>query len=122
MSFVIDSSGWIEFFGGLAKADAFAKYIRNENQILVPALVVFEVYRKIKKTLGEEAALGAITQMQKGQIISLDNDLALFAADVSLRHQLPMADAVIYASALVHQAKLVTSDNDFRGLENVILI
>ncbi len=122
MSLVIDSSGWIEFFGAGPKMQKYSRYILGSEEILVPSLVLFEVYKKIKKTLGEDDALLAVTQMQKGKEVPFDTDLALFAADVSLRHELAMADSIVYATALSCKARLVTSDNDFRHLPGIIFI
>ncbi len=48
--------------------------------------------------------------------------MAVEAADLSLRHDLPMADALIYATARVHSAALVTADTHLRGLEGVEFI
>ena len=41
------------------------------------------------------------------------------AADLTLLHKLAFADAVIYASARVHQAVLATADNHLEGLPGV---
>ncbi len=43
----------------------------------------------------------------------------MWAADVSLEHGLPMADAMVYASAQANRALLVTLDADFKGLPDV---
>lgn len=122
MSIVIDSSGWIEFFGGLSKANQFSKYILGRDALLVPTLVLFEVYKKVKKVIGEEKAIYSVTQMQRGSLIDLDPNLALYAADISLRHNLAMADSIVYSTALFHKAKLITGDNDFKNLPDVVLI
>jgi predicted nucleic acid-binding protein len=42
------------------------------------------------------------------------------AADLSLDHQLAMADAIVYATAILHDATVVTSDSDFESLPGVI--
>ena len=122
MSSLIDSPGWIEFFGAGPKGEAFAKYLLGSGDIIVPTLVLFEVYRKIKKLKGEEDAIFAATQMGRQKMIPLDDEMALYAADLSLKHDLAMADSIVYATALIHQAKLITSDNDFRKLPNVIIL
>ncbi|MBI2336026.1 MAG: type II toxin-antitoxin system VapC family toxin [Deltaproteobacteria bacterium] len=122
MNYVIDSSGWIEFFFGLPKKDKFSHYILGKDPLLTPSLVLFEVYKKIKQNSSESEALLAISQMQKGTTIPFNDDLALLCADLSIKHKLPMADAIVYGTTLAHQAKLVTADNDFRGLKDVILI
>ncbi len=122
MTSLIDSSGWIEFFGAGPKGDAFAKYLLGADEIIVPTLVLFEVYRKIKKLKGEEEAIFAATQMGTQTMVPLDDETALYAADLSLKHDLAMADSIIYATALTHQAKLVTADNDFRQLPDVVIL
>ena len=122
MSLLIDSSGWIEHFINGPKASSYSKFILGKEEIVIPTLVLFEVYRKIKKMSQEEDAIFAVTQMQRCQIVPLDDELALFAADLSLQHKLGMADSIVYATVLSAKARLVTSDNDFRNLPDVILI
>jgi len=41
------------------------------------------------------------------------------ATDLSLRHDLPMANALIYAVALTRSATLVTADTHFPDIEGV---
>ncbi len=40
----------------------------------------------------------------------------------SLQHKLPMADAIILATAKQCNVKLITSDQHFKGMENVHFI
>jgi predicted nucleic acid-binding protein len=54
--------------------------------------------------------------------IPFDSSLAASASKVSLAASLPMADAIIYATAQAHQAELITSDAHFSGLPGVPLI
>ena len=122
--FVIDSSGWLEYFVAGQKTKAYLKYIQSGKPLWTPSLVIYEVYKKIAKVKSETEALLAITQIdgQSEAVISLDEKLALFAADTSLRFSLAMADAIIYATALSQEATLVTRDHHFKGLEQVVLI
>ena len=122
--FVIDSSGWLEYFTGGRHAKTYLKYLQSDKPIWLPALVIYEVYKKIAKEKSETEGLLAITQMegQSKGIISLDERLALFSADVSLKYKLAMADAIIYATALQQEAVLVTGDHHFEKLKDVILM
>jgi predicted nucleic acid-binding protein len=52
----------------------------------------------------------------------LTTTVALTAADLSLEHRLAMADSLIYATAVLHQVEVVTSDPDFLGLPRVIYL
>jgi len=40
-------------------------------------------------------------------------------AELAQAHRLPMADAIIYSVARVHEATLWTQDADLRGLDGV---
>jgi hypothetical protein len=52
----IDSSGWIEFFTAGPFASRYAGYLTSRHEIVTPTIVVYEVYKKIKRERGEEAA------------------------------------------------------------------
>lgn len=47
---------------------------------------------------------------------------AVAAARVSAEHNLPLADAVVYATARAHDADILPSDAHFKDLPHVILI
>ena len=70
---------------------------------MTPSIVVYEVYKRLKKEKGEEVALEAYAQITRTQIIPLDQDSALQAADISLAHSLAMADAIVYSTAKTTQ-------------------
>ncbi|HEY5345123.1 MAG TPA: type II toxin-antitoxin system VapC family toxin [Verrucomicrobiae bacterium] len=116
---VVDSSGWIEFLGGGANAEFFAKAVSDTTHLVVPTISVFEVCRWMRRELGERRALDAMALMQQGSIIELDATLAMSAARLSLELKLPMADSIILATARANNATLWTQDDDFEGLDDV---
>jgi len=116
---LVDSSGWIEFFTGGANAGKYGVYLEQTSQIVTPTMVLYEVYKIVKRERTEEEALLAAAQIQKTRLIPLSESLALAAADVSLEFRLAMADAVVYATARAENAELVTGDKDLRGLPGV---
>ena len=116
---VIDSSGWIEYFTDGPKADAYARYVEAREPILTPTVVVYEVYKKIKRERGEDLALLCLSRLNKTELVGLDQPIALLAADLSLELSLPMADAFVLATARRRSAQLLTSDTDFRGIAGV---
>jgi len=113
---LIDSSAWIEYFREGSRASLIEKDLSPVHDLVVPTLVIFEVYRFLTKKIGMKEALFTITQLQKGQTLHLNEEIALYAAELSLTHQLATADSIVYASALISNAELITLDNDFRGL------
>jgi len=114
---LVDSSGWVEYFADGPLASEFAPYLEDFTEVVTPTIVIFEVYRVIRRQRSEEDALTAVAQMQKTVVVDLDQFLALTAADMSIEHHLAMADAIVYATAQVNGAGMVTADSDFEGLD-----
>ncbi len=54
--------------------------------------------------------------------MDLTETITLAAASYTVERQLPMADAIIYATAQAHRAELITSDSNFSELPGVTLI
>ena len=119
---LVDSSGWLEYLTDDLKAAAFAAYIEDEAPVLVPSIVLYEVSRKLSIAEGRVAAERFESHALRKHVVPLDGDLALTAARVSLEHRLAMADAIIYATAQLFHAVLVTSDTHFQELPGVKLI
>ncbi len=116
---LVDSVGWIEFFTGGRLAGIYEKHLEELPAVVVPTIILYEVYKKIKGERNEESALTAVLLMQGGHTVPLTEELSLLAADVSLKYKLAMADAIVYASALQEKAQLVTSDKDLKDLPHV---
>ena len=116
---VVDFSGWLEFFTDGSLASAYAGHLKNPLEIVTPVIVLYEVYKVIKRERSEEEAFSALMQMEKTHVVPIDDVLALTAADLSLEHGLAMADSIVYATAILHRATLVTSDSDLSELPHV---
>ncbi len=121
MKYLIDSSAWIEFFIDSPAAKQIAKYI-NFKQLIVPSMVLYEVYRQLYKQTNPEQALLLASQLQKAEITPIDSTIAYRAAELSLEYKLGTADAIILATNQIHQTKLITLDNDFRNLPDCIVL
>ena len=119
---VVDSSGWLEFFADGPLAEPYAVHLADLAQVLTPAIVLYEVYRWLKRERGEEEALIAAAQIAKTHVVPVTVTLALTAADLGLEHRLPMADSLVYATAVSMGAELITSDADFASLPGVIYL
>ena len=122
MKALMDSSGWIEFFIGGPRAERYSSYLTPSSQIITPTIVLYEVYKKIKRERGEETAILFAGRLNETQVVPLTESIAFLAADLSLRHSLAMADAIVYATAQDQGAKVVTGDADLKDLPGVIYI
>lgn len=120
--YLVDTCGWIEWLTDSPLAEAYAGYLEAADTLLVPTLVQHELYKWLCRERDVPTALSAIAATQTATVQPLDTSLALQAADVVLEFKLAMADAVIYATARQHGAKLVTSDSHFQNLPDVVFL
>jgi predicted nucleic acid-binding protein len=119
---VVDSSGWLEFFTNGPLANDYAVHLATPDEVLTPTIVVYEIYKTIRRRGSVEEALVAVHLLEQTRIVPVSPMLALAAADFSIQHRLAMADAIVYATARVHFVQLWTSDSDFDGLPEVVYL
>lgn len=125
MNVLVDSYGWIEYFADGKLADKYAKYVEkaNKRRYFTPALVLYEVYKRIKTVKGEKEALKAYAYITAySTIVSVDEKITLDAAEKSIETGLGMADAIVKAVAEHHNAKIITSDKHFKEFDDVTYI
>ena len=116
---VVDSSGWVEYLVGGPNASFFQKPLNDVESLVVPSISIFEVYRYVLRERGREEALAVGASMRQARVLDLDEGLAIEAAELGASLRLPLADSIIYASALSVGATVWTQDVDFEGLEGV---
>lgn len=116
---IVDTSAWLEYFSGNENAKHFATAIENTDQLVVPVICLYEVFKKVLQERDENSALQAIGLMNQGQVISLDTPLALAAAKISADLKIPMADSIVLATARSVNGTVWTQDTDFKGLPDV---
>ena len=120
----VDSYGWIERFSDGPKASQYNRIIEKAKpqELVTSVVVLYEVYKKIKKVKGEEVALEAVAALSQTEVVPIDQTLSLESADYSLDHNLHFSDSLVYATARRYSAQLYTSDEDLSGLKGVKLI
>lgn len=116
---VVDSSGWITYLADEAGADNFSAAIENTEHLVVPVVCLYEVFKVVARQRSEGDALQAVALMQQGRVVDLDANLALIAAKAAIDHGLPMADSIVYATALIVDGVVWTQDDDFKDLDDV---
>src|SRR5438552_19026497 len=116
---IVDSSGWLEYLAGSANAVNYAAPIEDDANLLVPSIIVFEVQKRLLVQHKDELAAKALIMMEQGQEIFINHELAIFAAQISRKHNLSLADSIIYASALTHDAALWTQYEHFKNIPKV---
>jgi len=116
---LIDSSCWLEYLAASKTGNELANVVENAFLVLVPTIVIYEVYKKLLLLNGKEYAKKIITYMNACNVVHLDGELSEFSAEIGMKYKLAMADSIIYATALKNNAKLWTCDAHFKDLYNV---
>jgi len=116
---VLDSSCWIEYFHSTSISNEFSLVVERPRELLVPSIVLYEVCKNLLPKTSEGNVIKFVRFMQKGRVIVLTSELSINAASISRKYKLPMADSIIYATTLLHDAVLWTTDQHFDGLPNV---
>jgi predicted nucleic acid-binding protein len=112
---LVDSSAWLEYLSGSSRAELFADAIEQTAALIVPVIVVYELFKKINRERGKAEALEVYALLAQGNVVDVDAGLALMAA----QNGLPLADSLIYATAQRYRATLWTQDEHFAGLPGV---
>jgi predicted nucleic acid-binding protein len=116
---VVDSSGWLEYFGEGKNAEFFARPIQAIEILIVPTISIYEVFKRLMSLRGKEEALRAVGVMSLGHLVELNRQLAMNAAKISLDSKLALADSIILATARAQAAILWTQDEHFKNLDGV---
>ena len=63
---IVDSSGWLEYFSGGPNAELILPPLQDPSSLIVPAIIVYEVFKVVLRETGEHEALQSMAAMQKG--------------------------------------------------------
>ena len=119
----LDSSAWLSYF--LAENDLSKRFIEGGNHLLMTSVLsIFEVKRKMLMKNFKEHKIDEFLNFIKsrGLIIELDEEVCRNAAAISINHKLHTMDSLIYGSALLNNATLISGDNHFEGLDKVMIL
>jgi predicted nucleic acid-binding protein len=128
MKYVIDSYAWIEYFMGTKTGEKVKPIIENTEEKITPTICLAEIYAKtLRVENGELAEKQRIFIKEKSALAPLDEKTAVEAAMLTskLKREVPgwgLADSIVYATALIKKAEVVTGDEHFKKLKNVTFI
>ncbi|MFC1508930.1 type II toxin-antitoxin system VapC family toxin, partial [Candidatus Omnitrophota bacterium] len=109
---IVDSSGWLEYFTDGMNAEYFHEPLNNSESLIIPTIIIYEVFKVILRKRNENEALKSIALMRQGITVDLTEDIAILAAQTSIEHNMPMADSIILATARIYNATVWTQDED----------
>ena len=119
---LVDTSAWIEWLIDSATGAKVAEHLPEQADWLVPTMVQLELAKWLTREVGEDKADQVVAFTQVCQVVPLDTEIALAAAEAYREHKLATADAIIIATARARGATVLTCDGHFEGLSDVTLI
>ena len=117
---VVDTSAWIEWLIGSALGKRVAQELPAQSEWVVPTIVQLELSKWLLREADESRADSVIAYTRKCVVVPLDTVVALLAAELHYTHKLATADAVVYATARVSGADLLTCDQHFEKLPGCV--
>ncbi|MEM2911710.1 MAG: type II toxin-antitoxin system VapC family toxin [Candidatus Bathyarchaeia archaeon] len=128
MRYIIDSYAWIEYFMGTKAGEKAKPIIEGLEEKITPTVCLAEVYAKTTKAESAELAEKQRTFIkEKSALAPLDEKIAVESAkiDGEMKKKIKgwgLADSIVYATANAKNAEIVTGDEHFKNLKNVIFI
>ena len=130
--YVIDAYAWIEYFRASEYGEVAKEYIESTDSV-TPSIVVAEVSRKLQKEIefGNETSDGRLKRLDfisaTSQVVELDFELAVVAGktDCDMKKKEKgwgLADSIVLCTARSMKGKVVTGDEHFRDLKEVVFI
>ena len=123
--YVVDSSAWYEYLDGSEKGTKIHALI-DSGKTAIAILGVAELADKFER---ENKAFDRILQFiqSKAAILPVTLFVVQEAAKIkkkqrALKNKFGLVDALHLATAKEHAATFITVDNDFRGVDNVIIL
>lgn len=121
---LIDTSAWMEYFVGTEQGKILENYF--SESIITPTIVLAELsIRAVKKGWNFEENLNFIKS--KSIIVELNEQIIItigkiYLAQRKIKSGFGICDAIVYSTALFEKAEVLTKDNDFEGLKNIIFL
>ncbi len=122
MAAILDSSVWFDYFLGKPWAKKFKSLVDSNETILISSVNLIEVYSKYLLKNPDEAEEKKNFMLSRCKLVEVNKEIALEASELKSKHSLALADSIILATARLNNAKVLTFDSDFIGLQGVEVI
>ena len=128
MKYVIDSYAWIAYFMGTEAGEKAKPIIEGTEEKITPTICLAEIYAKTLKVENQELAeTQRLFIKEKSALAPLDELIAVESAKIQAKMKKEvadwgLADSIVYATGQTKKAEVVTGDEHFKKLRNVLFI
>lgn len=114
---MLDTFAIIELFKGTDKGAKVKALLLKEETILVSSLSLYETSTVLEREIGVEKAQEYVHSIRNFyQVTNIDAETAMKAAELKREFKLPTVDCLIYASARLNKATVVSGCKHFKEL------
>jgi predicted nucleic acid-binding protein len=124
--FIFDSHALLKFFQketGYEKVGHLLEETREKEAVkYINAINLGEIIYTTKKVFGDQKKLEVLANIERLNFIILatPNNLIFRAAEYKAQYSISYADSFALASAVEHNAVLVTGDSEFKKVEHLV--
>jgi len=128
MTVLVDSWAWIEYFKGSTTGEKVKELIENsQDKVIVSAVNIAEVYNSFLRDYSPSdnkryAEASRKAMKQRSYVYDVDEEIAVDSAKIKHEKKWGLGDSIIYATAKRVDAKVLTGDPHFKGLNDVIFL
>jgi hypothetical protein len=116
---VLDTDIFIDHLRAHAPATRFLRTVAARDDVLFSAVTETELLAG-QESADAQKREGALHLLKRWTKISLGNPIAAFAGDIRRDYGLSIPDAIIAATALAHNAELITRNvRDFKRIPDL---
>jgi predicted nucleic acid-binding protein len=131
---VVDTYAWIELLIGSEKGKKVKELIENAEEVYTPSTVLAETARKfLREGIDEKTITSWLEIITAASVITqIDSPTALEAAKcnlelvqkakISKQNTPSLFDAIVQATAIINQCKILTGDEHFKNLPETIWV
>lgn len=125
---LVDTWAWLEMMSGSQRGDRARAVIRENSNICVSVLTLYELRHRLEQIKNCESAVLIIKQItDQAEVISIDAQIAFLGGSIKIQQTsqnttMGAVDCLILATARIHNLKILTGDKHFTGcLETICL-
>lgn len=119
IALVLDTWTWVEYWKGNERVRTFVE----GNETRITSMISVAELERLYGT--DRERMDRMVSIIRSRSLLVPVDLAIARAAGRVRREMKeggIADAIIYATALRHRAKVVTGDPHFRGMPAVVFV
>ena len=115
----MDSSAWLGYY--FAEFSQVKDIVDGETILITSSLSLFEIKKKLL-SLKKDPQVFLEFIKERSEIIETTIEITEKAAELAIQKKLAAMDALIYTTACMHDALLITADSDFAHCQNVLFL